>query len=169
MSTKKHVIEPGTKFNRLTAIKETRKNDQGYWWLCRCDCGNEKETTATCLIIGNTKSCGCLRSEISKKRMSTHGLSKSREYESWLHMIKRCENQNDPSYKNEGGLGITVCDRWRASFADFIADMGSMRTPKHQIERKDNEKGYSPDNCCWATKMEQMANTRRNRKIEFRG
>ncbi|NQZ78356.1 MAG: hypothetical protein HRT61_19945, partial [Ekhidna sp.] len=92
-----------------------------------------------------------------------HGMVKSPEYNSWDNMKQRCHNPNQPAYPDYGGRGIQVCSEWRASFASFLLDMGRKPTPSHSIERVDNGKGYTPDNCTWATRKEQV-NNRRKRK-----
>jgi hypothetical protein len=90
------------------------------------------------------------------------------EYHAWQHMRARCNNPKHKSFKNYGGRGIAVCKRWD-SFAAFLADMGLRPSPKHSLERKNNDRHYSPSNCKWATKIEQVNNTRVNRRITFRG
>lgn len=103
--------------------------------------------------------------------MQTHGHARryqhSREYMTWCDMKKRCENPKDRAYKRYGGRGITVCDRWQ-SFENFLEDMGQ-KPVGLSLERKENDKGYSPDNCIWATRIEQANNTRFNRPITFKG
>ena len=86
----------------------------------------------------------------------------------WNNMHQRCGNPNHPRYDHYGGRGITVCERWR-NFPAFLADMGARPSPKHSIEREDNNRGYEPDNCCWATKVEQQRNMRCNIMIEYNG
>jgi len=82
------------------------------------------------------------------------------EYNSWRAMIERCENPNHIGFKYYGGRGIKICARWRSSFEAFFADMGPKPSPRHTLDRKDNERGYEPDNCRWATPAEQRANQR---------
>ncbi|WCS27247.1 hypothetical protein LOK46_10640 [Methylobacterium sp. NMS14P] len=90
------------------------------------------------------------------------------EYEAWRKARQRCENPKNPRYASYGGRGIQVCERWR-DFAAFFADMGSRPTPAHQLDRKDNDKGYEPGNCRWATPAEQMVNRRNTRFVEVDG
>lgn len=102
-----------------------------------------------------------------------HGLAgkgkATKEYRCWQNIINRCHRPCHGSYKNYGARGIVVCDRWRASVKDFIADMGLSPSPKHSIERIDNDGNYEPGNCRWATKIEQCRNVRSNRLFEWNG
>ena len=93
-----------------------------------------------------------------------HGGSGTVEYQSWFSMTIRCSDPTDRSYANYGARGISVCERWRV-FADFLVDMGPKPTPKHTLERKDNERGYEPSNCCWITRKEQNNNQRRTHRL----
>src|SRR5215216_5230642 len=95
-----------------------------------------------------------------------HGMSRAPEYTAWRNMWARCRHPKHPYFKDYGGRGIAVCDRWK-SFEAFLADMGKRPTPRHSLERKDNGKGYKPDKCVWATSAEQCANTRKNRMVEI--
>ena len=96
---------------------------------------------------------------------TTHGMSRTPEYQAWKNMKKRCFNPNTKQYSDWGGRGITVCDRWKNSFENFFADMGLKPTAKHSIDRIDNDGDYCPENCKWATNAEQQNNQRTNRLI----
>jgi hypothetical protein len=103
------------------------------------------------------------------RKRERHGKRHTREYEIWKSMIQRCHNPNSAGYRNYGGRGIVVCERWRTSFCAFISDMGTMPTDGMSIERRRNNDGYSPSNCVWATCEEQAANKRNNRYITYNG
>lgn len=96
-----------------------------------------------------------------------HGLSKSSTYQSWHNMIQRCNNPNTPNYKNYGGRGITVCSEW-TDFTQFLKDMGE-KPQGYSIERKNNNSGYCPENCIWASKKEQANNRRGNIYVQVNG
>ena len=103
-----------------------------------------------------------------KRKKPRHGMAHSRVNHIWRQMRYRCSSPNAPEYKNYGGRGIVVCERW-GSFANFYADMGDPPTDKHTLERKDNNKGYGPDNCKWATYKEQLNNRRDNNLVAAYG
>lgn len=107
-----------------------------------------------------------MRVKANRWWQTTHGMSDSPEYKVWNNMMSRCNNPNHPRYKDWGGRGIRVCDKWR-TFSGFYEDMGKRPTDKHTIERRDNDKGYSKDNCYWATTKEQSANRRSNNIVYY--
>lgn len=139
------------------------------FWVCVCDCGNQKEIAYGQLVSGIAKSCGCLRSEKTSERRATHRKSGTPEHNTWKCMIKRCRNVNDPAFSNYGGRGIYVCDRWMMSFSNFLHDMGPRPSNRHSIDRINNDGPYSPENCHWATDFEQNSNTRKNTILEHNG
>ena len=161
----------GRKFSRLKVLAYVGENR----WACKCDCGNRIIVFGGNLRKGNTRSCGCLHSEVNTKRVTTHGYSDRSEYHCHQTMIARCYRPSSASFRLYGGRGISVCDRWRfgesgkSGFECFLADMGDKPSPGHSIDRIDSNGGYEPNNCRWATAAEQSANTRRNRLVTMNG
>lgn len=129
-------------------------------WLCVCDCGATLVALGENLKRGNTVSCGCSK--------QTHGMTGTPEFSAWHNIWQRCSNPSNRRYSTYGGRGIGICERWR-SFEKFFADMGSRPSPKHTLDRIDNDKGYDPSNCRWATNLEQAQNTTRSRKLAHDG
>lgn len=158
----------GQKFGRLTVQSYSHKSKRAYW-NCVCECGNLRKVDTTSLRGGNSKSCGCLLRDVTIERSTTHGRAKTPEYISWQAAITRCYNKLQKTYYRYGGRGITMCERWRNSFENFYADMGPKPTPKHSIERINNDGNYEPSNCKWATMKEQGRNTTKARLLTYNG
>jgi len=132
-------------------------------WLCICDCGTEAILPTKKISTGEVSSCGCWRRTWSIK----HGKSRTLIYALWNGMIGRCLNEKHESFRNYGGRGITVCDRWK-KFENFYEDMGE-RPEGCTLNRVNNDGPYSPENCKWSTYAEQADNTRTSRLVTFNG
>jgi hypothetical protein len=163
-------IVPGQRFGQLVTVSLSELRPVGAkgmkrrQWLCLCDCGREAYVNGFNLASNHTKSCGCIARPKPKNPAVRHGKSKTAEYRIWYHILTRCYNPNDISYELYGGRGIGVCPAWRESFEQFFADMGERPSKHHSIDRIDNAKDYSPNNCRWAT-LEQQARNKRNARL----
>lgn len=169
----------GVKFGRLLAIKKVGIINNGALWACKCDCGNEKNVSLQHLRNGDTQSCGCLakeRASIRGKapnnigdRMRTHGDRRSKLYNVWSGMKRRCNNKNSTHYNDYGGRGIKVCESWNEyiNFKEWAVSNGYEEGLT--IERVDVNKNYEPDNCKWATWIEQQNNKRNTKRYLFEG
>jgi hypothetical protein len=151
----------GKVFSRLTVIRWAGRNWKGdLLWECLCECGTCRIVLGRSIASGACKSCGCLNRDVAVSSNTTHGMSRTAIYNAWFGMIERCRNKKHKAYKNYGGRGITVCDRWCESVANFIADMGPRPSTRHTLDRIDNDGNYEPTNCRWATWDVQSRNKR---------
>jgi hypothetical protein len=152
-------------FLKVTAYAglDARRNSR---WACICECGEHRTHTGANLKRGNIISCGCKkRGARVVRRAEDHP-----DFHIYSNMKNRCENPNNNGYRRYGGRGITVCDRWReGGFWVFNADMGDRPSARHSIDRIDNNKGYGPDNCRWATAKQQGRNRSTNRLVTHDG
>lgn len=166
----------GRKFGRLTVLERYPEKKRGYiQWVCKCQCGNIIVVRSDLLKSGNTRSCGCLSKEIHSMRCrelglarATHKKSNTRLYKIYANMKDRCYNKNNHAYKDYGLRGITICKEWLESFNVFYEwAINNGYEDNLTIDRKDNNLGYSPNNCRWITKTEQCFNTRHNKFITY--
>jgi hypothetical protein len=155
----------GKKFGRWTVVDYAGFIKKKASWLCLCECGASTIVKADSLTMGKSLSCGCYRMEVIVTHNESH---KKREYSIWHGMKSRCLNPKCNMYKTYGGRGITVCERWM-SYENFLSDMGRMPSDSHSLDRINNELGYCPENCRWATKSEQATNRRNTVFVDFRG
>lgn len=161
----------GHRFNRLVALNRTAPliptKSKKWFWLCQCDCGKQKIVSSGHLKNGGAKSCGCLRVDFCKKQFATHRKSRTKIHAVWATMKARCLTKTSLSYPRYGGSGITVSDDWLV-FENFYRDMGECPDGL-SLDRKDNNLGYSKENCRWATKTEQARNKRRSLIFLYQG
>lgn len=161
----------GKRFGRLTVIEQSSSTERGLArWLCKCDCGNYCVSAGVDLRRGHVKSCGCLQKEQAKAVKTKHGLRYTKLNGIWKSMKKRCHNENELSYSNYGGRGITVCDEWKEDFQAFYDwAMANGYRNGLSIDRIDVNGNYCPENCRWATRKEQNNNTRSNHLLTYNG
>jgi len=154
----------GRVFGRLTVRLKLGKKDN-WAWLCECECGNKHKATGHTLTSGRVVSCGCFRLEVLTKQPIEHGMCHTPTWKVWAGIIKRCTQPRCAAYKNYGGRGITVCDKWK-TFGGFYEDMGE-RPSGLTIERKDVNGHYCKSNCEWIPQSQQPLNTRRSHFVQL--
>lgn len=165
----------GQKFNLLTAIKRVENDKLGNArWLFACECGNEKVMNGSAVSNGHTKSCGCSLKKANTKKNLKHGHNRvgkrNKIYGVWHGMKSRCYNPNNKRYLGYGGRGILICDEWLNAYEAFYNwAINNGYSDGLTIDRIDNDKGYSPDNCRWATDSEQNRNRRNTVIVEIDG
>ena len=155
----------GKAYGKLTVL-EWAGNSR---WVCACECGRTTQVITANLKRGNTSSCGCVRNIGSSKRATTHGLSKTLAYKTWVGIRRRCREVNHPSYPAYGGAGIDMHQPWFESVEAFVRDVGQPPTPEYTLDRIRNAEGYVPGNVRWATQLEQANNKRNNVWVTYQG
>lgn len=157
----------GKTFHRWTVIAEAGRRQRAVQWLCRCECGSKRVVGGQSLRAGTSKSCGCYGREIWKQQAAhmrslkdTHGESNTPTWQSWRCMWARCTKPRTNGYKNYGGRGISICERWK-DYRLFVEDMGH-RPSGTTLGRKNSDLGYFPDNCRWETHAAQRRNSKQN-------
>lgn len=156
----------GNKYGKLTCTDKFERRGKKIYWLCKCECG--KETWVCAQNLADYKSCGCS----NKTSHTVHGLSHTKIHEAWSHMIARCGNEKHPFYKDYGGRGIKVCDEWIGTQGFIRFNEWAMANGYQEnltLDRIDNDKGYSPDNCRWVSWNVQANNKRGNVYYEYNG
>lgn len=148
------------RFGKILVVDTILSKNYGIICVCNCDCGNEINLYPS--QLKTRKDCGCV--PVNTK----HGYSRTNEYSIWNAMMRRCYNENNFAYKNYGGRGILVCERWHI-VGNFINDMGVRPSKNHSIDRIDNNGNYCPENCRWVTQKEQCRNKRTNIIITIKG
>jgi hypothetical protein len=170
---KKPIVDlTGKVFDFLTVIGPASERKSGIpTWDCKCQCGVMLPVTGKMLRKKHTRSCGCLRAITIAAVCTTHGATRKGQYTAEYHiyyaMLARCKNPDNKNWKDYGGRGISVCERWQGEhgYENFLADKGVRPSPQHSIDRWPNNDGnYEPDNTRWATKKEQVDNRRCTRK-----
>lgn len=159
----------GLCFGRLTVECFSHRRGSKAQWRCTCNCGASIIADGHNLKSGNTQSCGCKNSYVTAARNRTHGKSGTPEHTIWASMKQRCLDVGCKAYVHYGGRGISVFNCWRDSFEAFLADVGERPGPEYELDRIDNDGNYEPGNVRWATRKEQMRNTRASRRITAGG
>jgi hypothetical protein len=168
MVAKAEPLAMGAVFGRLTVTSPAFRKGKYLYIQVTCSCGAVKEIEQTNLRKGKVNSCGCLNKELTKARFTTHGMRDNPIYDVWNAVIQRCTRPSFIGFKDYGGRGITVCDKW-LTFQGFFEDMGERPFNGATLERMDNDGPYCKDNCKWATRAEQNNHTRRSVQFTFKG
>lgn len=167
------VHQSGERFGCLTVQRLSERRGRQSFWVCLCDCGNAIEARGAKLRSGHTKSCGCAKIAALVKRTTRHGAAPAGrvtpEYRAWRNMISRCSSKRPRDHAAYAARGIVVCAEWLASFEAFLAHIGPRPSTAHEVDRYPNNDGnYEPGNVRWATRRQQVLNTRANRLVTYR-
>lgn len=161
----------GKRFGKLVVVSLVSR-EKGTRWLCKCDCGNEKILKQNNLLSKNTRSCGCLFKEAHRFGNPVHNLYHTRIYSIWKSMKERCYSKKHVGYEKYGGRGITICDEWlgKNGIVNFYNwSIANGYQDDLSIDRIDNNKGYSPDNCRWVDAFVQQNNRSISKFYEYNG
>ena len=166
----KRIDLTGQRFGLLTVSEFYEGKNKKSYWTCICDCGNETIVRADQLKDGTTKSCGCYAKDRSLIELPdfTPDVAAAKAKSIYKHMKQRCYNEGNTRYKNYGGRGIKICDRWLESFENFYEDMGSPPSHKHQLDRKDNNGNYELENCHWVTNKQNNQNKETDFSVTYK-
>lgn len=145
----------GSKFHRWEVLNFSKSKGRSSWW-CQCDCGTVREVSASNLTTGKSMSCGCL----NKEKTVRHGMTGTSEYTTWEGIKQRCCNPKCSTYEYYGGRGITMYEDWQRDFRNFYRDVGSKPSPKHSLDRVNNDGNYEPKNVRWVLLDVQHKNRR---------
>jgi len=162
------MINAGDKIGRWTVMQEGELyfapsgRYKAKRFICQCNCGKEKLVRESTLVSGESTSCGCYSAELNSINHTTHGLSKHKLYNVWHDMVRRCTDTSRKDYKHYGGRGITICSEWLGQYGiiAFLKDMEKSFVDGLELERKDVNGNYCPENCTWVTRQIQVINRR---------
>lgn len=159
----------GKRFPHFIVLEQAQSNKWGAkFWRCLCDCGNTFTERSYLISSGKRQSCGCVLRATFQANITSHGMSRSAEYNIWNGARDRCRNPNNKDFEKYGGRGIRFWPGWDG-FEAFIADVGPRPSPRHTLDRIDVDGNYEPGNCRWATPSQQANNKRCNIRVHVNG
>lgn len=161
----------GQQFGALTALHPSHSDGKKWYWTYKCQCGNLTTKLGQDITKdvkrGGTPNCGCLTKQLISEGNRSHGMTKHPAYGVYRSMMDRCRLPSHRAWKNYGGRGITVCARWQESFENFWADMGPSYQHGLELDRQDNNQGYSPENCRWVSRRTNTRNKRNSLAVDI--